>query len=102
MPSAVVLAAWGPAVLVVEAQAPGRRHMAERTGIRVEHETVRLHLRAEGGIVPSTDPEYAPKKTIEETRDGPKPGDHFYYADGFDPSWMPTLSRPCGARKVGG
>src|SRR5215211_92176 len=31
------------------------------------------------------------KKTIEEARDGLEPGDHFYYADEFNLSWMPTL-----------
>jgi transposase len=44
--------------------------MAERTGIRAEHETVRVHLKAAGRIVLSRpqrtiagpDPEYAPKK----------------------------------------
>ncbi|MDQ3703733.1 MAG: IS630 family transposase [Chloroflexota bacterium] len=44
-------------------------HMAERTGIRVEYETVRLHLKAEGIVlsrpqhtITSPDPEYALKK----------------------------------------
>jgi len=44
-------------------------HMAEQTGIRVEHETVRLHLKAEGIVlsrpqhtITSPDPEYALKK----------------------------------------
>ncbi|MDQ3496663.1 MAG: IS630 family transposase [Actinomycetota bacterium] len=31
------------------------------------------------------------KKAVEGTRDGLKPGDHFYYADEFNLSWMPTL-----------
>jgi len=44
-------------------------HMAEQTGIRVEYETVRLHLKAEGIVlsrpqhtITSPDPEYALKK----------------------------------------
>lgn len=44
-------------------------HMAEETGIRVEYETVRLHLKAEGIVlsrpqhtITSPDPEYALKK----------------------------------------
>jgi transposase len=44
-------------------------HMAERTGIRVEYETVRLHLKAAGIVlsrpqhtITSPDPEYALKK----------------------------------------
>jgi transposase len=44
-------------------------HMAERTGIRVEYETVRLRLKAEGIVlsrpqhtITSPDPEYALKK----------------------------------------
>ena len=44
-------------------------HMAERTGIRVEYETVRLHLKAKGIVlsrpqhtITSPDPEYALKK----------------------------------------
>ena len=44
-------------------------HMAERTGIRVEYETVRVHLKAEGIVlsrpqhtIASPDPEYALKK----------------------------------------
>ena len=44
-------------------------HMAERTGIRVEYETVRLHLKAQGIVlsrpqhtITSPDPEYALKK----------------------------------------
>ena len=44
-------------------------YMAERTGIRVEYETVRLHLKAEGIVlsrpqhtITSPDPEYALKK----------------------------------------
>jgi hypothetical protein len=43
--------------------------MAERTGIRVEYETVRVHLKAEGIVlsrpqhtITSPDPEYALKK----------------------------------------
>jgi transposase len=31
------------------------------------------------------------KKTIEEARDQLKPGDVFYYAEGFNVSWLPTL-----------
>src|SRR5438132_10850842 len=31
------------------------------------------------------------KKTIEETRDGLKEGEVFYYADEFNLSWFPTL-----------
>ena len=45
-------------------------HMAERTGIRVEYETVRVHLKAQGIVlsrpqhttIASPDPEYALKK----------------------------------------
>ncbi|MBA3794802.1 MAG: helix-turn-helix domain-containing protein [Rubrobacter sp.] len=44
-------------------------HMAEQTGIRVEYETVRLHLKAQGIVlsrpqhtITSPDPEYALKK----------------------------------------
>lgn len=44
-------------------------HMAEQTGIRVEYETVRVHLKAEGIVlsrpqhtITSPDPEYALKK----------------------------------------
>ena len=44
-------------------------HMAEQTGIRVEYETVRLHLKASGIVlsrpqhtITSPDPEYALKK----------------------------------------
>ncbi len=44
-------------------------HMAEQTGIRVEYETVRLHLKARGIVlsrpqhtITSPDPEYALKK----------------------------------------
>jgi len=44
-------------------------HMAEQTGIRVEYETLRLHLKAEGIVlsrpqhtITSPDPEYALKK----------------------------------------
>jgi transposase len=44
-------------------------HMADQTGIRVEYETVRLHLKAEGIVlsrpqhtITSPDPEYALKK----------------------------------------
>jgi transposase len=44
-------------------------HMAERTGIRVEAETVRVHLKAAGIVlsrpqhtITSPDPEYALKK----------------------------------------
>ncbi|MDP9456083.1 MAG: helix-turn-helix domain-containing protein [Actinomycetota bacterium] len=44
-------------------------HMAEQTGIRVEYETVRVHLKAEGIVlsrpqhtISSPDPEYALKK----------------------------------------
>jgi transposase len=44
-------------------------YMAERTGIRVEYETVRVHLKAEGIVlscpqhtITSPDPEYALKK----------------------------------------
>jgi hypothetical protein len=61
--------------------------MAEQTGIRVEYETVRVHLKAAGIVlsppqhtITSPDPEYAlKKKAIEETRDGLEPEDHFYY-----------------------
>src|SRR5215210_3357978 len=39
------------------------------------------------------------KKAIEETRDGGlKPGDHFYYAEEFNLSWMPTLKAVWGPR----
>jgi hypothetical protein len=31
------------------------------------------------------------KKAIEETRNSLGAGDHFYYADEFNLSWMPTL-----------
>lgn len=44
-------------------------HIVERTGIRVEYETVRLHLKAQGIVlslpqhtITSPDPEYALKK----------------------------------------
>lgn len=44
-------------------------HMAEQSGIRVEYESVRLHLKAEGIVlsrpqhtITSPDPEYALKK----------------------------------------
>jgi hypothetical protein len=49
--------------------APGRQNMAEETGIRVDQETVRLHLKAAGIVlsrpqhkVSSPDPEYEVKK----------------------------------------
>ena len=38
------------------------------------------------------------KKAIEEARDGLGPGDHFYYADEFNLSWMPTLKAIWGPR----
>jgi hypothetical protein len=41
----------------------------------------------------SPDPEYQVQKTTEETRDGLKVGDVFYYADGFNVSWLPTLRK---------
>ena len=75
-------------------------YMAEQTGIRVEYETVRLHMKAAAGIVlsrpqhtiTSPDPEYAiKKKTLEEARNNLVEGDVFYYADEFNLSWMPTL-----------
>lgn len=31
------------------------------------------------------------KKTVAGRRDGLAPGDAFYYADGFNLSWLPTL-----------
>ena len=65
-------------------------YMAEQTGIRVGYETVRLHLKA-AGIVLSRPRVRTQKKTIEETCDGLGAGDHFYYADEFNVSWMPTL-----------
>jgi transposase len=50
------------------------------------------------------------KKAIEEARDDLEPEDHFsedhfsedhfYYADEFNLSWMPTLTRRCGARRA--
>ena len=81
-------------------------YMAEQTGIRVEYETVRVHLKAAGIVlsrpqhtITSPDPEYAlKKKAIEETRDGLEPGDHFYYADEFNLSWMPTLKAMWGPK----
>lgn len=49
-------------------------HMAEQTGIRVEYETVRVHLKAEGIVlsrpqhtITSPDPEYALKKRRSKT-----------------------------------
>ncbi len=74
-------------------------YMAEQTGIRVEYETVRLHLKAAGIVLSrsqhtinkSRPRVHTQKKTIEETRDGLGAGDHFYYADEFNVSWMPTL-----------
>jgi hypothetical protein len=73
--------------------------MAERTGIRVEYETVWVHLKAAGIVLsrpstpspartPSTRPQ---KKAIEGARDNLLEGDIFYYADEFNLSWMPTL-----------
>ena len=38
------------------------------------------------------------KKGIEEARDGLGPGDHFYYADEFNLSWMPTLKAIWGPK----
>jgi hypothetical protein len=74
-------------------------YMAEQTGIRVEYETVRIHLKAAGIVlsrpqhtITSPDPEYTlKKKTIEETRDNLGAGEYFYYADEFNLSWMPAL-----------
>ena len=47
--------------------------------------------------ITSPDPEYA-LKAIEGTRDGLEPGDHFYYADEFNLSWMPTLKAMWGPK----
>ena len=56
-------------------------HMAEQTGILVEYETVRLHLKARGIVLsrPQSTPSRAPtpstpskKKAIEEARDDQK------------------------------
>ena len=38
------------------------------------------------------------KKAIEQTRDGLDPADHFYYADEFNLSWMPTLKAIWGPK----
>jgi Winged helix-turn helix len=74
-------------------------YMAEQTGIRVEYETVRLHLKALGIVLsrpqhtitsPET-PSMPSKKAVEEARDNLREGDVFYYADEFNLSWMPTL-----------
>ncbi len=83
--------------------------MAEQTSIRVEYETVRLHLKAAGIVlsrpqhtITSPDPEYAlKKKAIEEARENLLEGDVFYYADEFNLSWMPTLKAMCGAQRAG-
>lgn len=73
-------------------------YLAEITGIRVTHESARVHSKTTGIIlsrpqhtITSPDPEYALKKGTEEARDGLDLGDHFYYADEFNLSWMPTL-----------
>ena len=74
-------------------------YMAEQTGIRVQDETVRVHLKAAEIVLecaPTYDQQPRPglrckKKTIEATRDSLKAGDVFYYADEFNLSWFPTL-----------
>lgn len=65
-------------------------YLAEQIKIRVSYETVR-RLQSTQLTMSSPDPEYQQKKTIEETRDGLKPGEVFYYADEFNLSWLPTL-----------
>jgi transposase len=62
-------------------------YMAERTGIRVEYETVRVHLKAAGIVlgrpqhtITSPDPEYALKKSDRRGPRGPS-------------SWRPFLLR---------
>ena len=81
-------------------------YMAESTAIRVTYETVRMYLKA-AGIVLSRPPAHhhkprprvrTQKKAIEEARDGLEPGDHFYYADEFNLSWMPTLKAIWGPK----
>jgi transposase len=64
--------------------------LAEEMGIRVSDETIRRELAKEDIVfsrpqrtISSLDPEYSSKKTIEETQDGLKAGDAFYYADEF-------------------
>jgi hypothetical protein len=64
-------------------------YMAEQTGIGVEDETVRVHLKAAEIVLSrpqhtssSPDPDYLVKKRrVAETRDGLKAGDVFYSAD---------------------
>ncbi len=61
-------------MLFVDLETSGRLHGRAETGIRVEYETVRAHLKAEGIVlsrpqhtITSPDAEYAlKKKTIEE------------------------------------
>jgi hypothetical protein len=87
----------GAAVPDVDAAADGGVS-GRTTGIRASDETVRKLLK-DGEIVLSRqqhkitrpDPEYLVKKTIEETRDGLKAGEAFYYADTGNLSWFPTL-----------
>ncbi len=68
-----------------------------------------MHLKAAAGIVVlsppqhtitrSPDPEYTLKKGDEDTRDGLKPGEVFYYyVDEFNVSWMPTLKAMWGPK----
>lgn len=80
-------------------------YMAEQTGLRVTYETVRMHLKAKGIVlsrpqhtITSPDPEYVLKKAVEEARDGLRSGDHFYYADEFNLSWMPTIKAMWGPK----
>jgi hypothetical protein len=73
--------------------------MAEQTGIGVEDETVRVHLKAAEIVlsrpqhtISSPDPDYLVKKRrLVDTRDALKAGDVFYSADEFNLSWLPTL-----------
>ena len=74
-------------------------YLAEETGLHISFETVRRKLAKEDILfsrpqhtISSPDPDYqVKKKTIEETRDGLKSGEVFYYADEFNVSWLPTL-----------
>src|SRR5436309_10518765 len=95
----------GFAILAVDLAAPSRLHgrnhghpgdLRERTGTLEGHgdrlePSPAHHHESRPRVRPQT-------KAIEEARDSLHPADHFYYADEFNLSWMPTLKAIWGPK----